>query len=101
MPYPTKPKAGWQRPRQVVVNQSTVQLREQKATREVCKQIPGHFSEQYGGGTQRASGSIFLSRRRQDVHLPSRGDVAEHTEEPTFQKMQKDCQAEASKSPRQ
>ena len=51
---------------------------------EVCEQIPGHFSEQYGGGTQRSSGSIFLPRRRQDVCLPSHGDAAEHTEESTF-----------------
>ena len=51
---------------------------------EVCEQIPGHFSEQYGGGTQRASGSVFLPRRRQDVCLPSHGDAAEHTEESTF-----------------
>ena len=51
---------------------------------EVCEQILGHLSEQYGGGTQRTSGSIFLPRRRQDVCLPSCGDVAKHTEEPTF-----------------
>ena len=51
---------------------------------EVCEQIPGHFSEQYGGGTQRASGFVFLPRRRQDVRLPSHGDAAEHTEESTF-----------------
>ena len=34
MPYPTKPKGGWQRPRQVVVNTSTAQLREKKVTRK-------------------------------------------------------------------
>ena len=34
MPYPTKPKGGWQRPRQVVVNKSTAQIREKKATRK-------------------------------------------------------------------
>ena len=51
---------------------------------EVCEQIPGHLSEQYGGGTQRSSGSIFLPRRRQDIRLPSCGDAAEHTEESTY-----------------
>ena len=51
---------------------------------EVCEQIPGHLSEQYGRGTQRSPGSIFLQRRRQDICLPSRGDAAEHTEESTF-----------------
>ena len=29
MPYPTKPKGGWQRPRQVVVTKSTAQLWEE------------------------------------------------------------------------
>ena len=47
---------------------------------EVCKQIPG----QYGTGTPKSSGSIFLPRRRQDLCLPSHGDAAEHTEESTF-----------------
>ena len=51
---------------------------------EVCEQIPGHLSEQYGRGTQRSSGSGFLPRRRQDVCLPSCGDAAEHTEESIF-----------------
>ena len=51
---------------------------------EVCQQIPGHLSEQYGGGTQRSLGSIFLPRKRQDVCLPSHGDAAEHTEESAF-----------------
>ena len=51
---------------------------------EVCDKIPGHFSEQYGRGTQGSSGSLFLSSRRQDLHLPSHGDAAEHTEESTF-----------------
>ena len=51
---------------------------------KVYQQIPGHFTEQYGGGTQRSPGPLFLSRRRQDVCLPSCGDAAEHTEESTF-----------------
>ena len=42
---------------------------------EVYEQIPGHLTEQYGGGTQRSPGSIFLPRRRQDVHLPSCGNA--------------------------
>ena len=55
-----------------------------KGHTELCEQILGHLSEQYGGGTQRSPGSIFLPRRRQDVRLPFRGDAAEHTEESTF-----------------
>ena len=34
MPYPTKPKGGWQWPCQVVVNKSTAQIQEKKATRK-------------------------------------------------------------------
>ena len=67
---------------------------------EVCEQIPGHSSEQYGGGTQRSPGSIFLPRRRQDIHLPSCGDAPEHTEESTFWEMQKDCKAEGIEIPK-
>ena len=84
MPYPTKPKGGWQRPHQVVVNKSTAQIWEKEGHTEVCEQIQGNFSEQYGRGTQRSSGSIFLPRRGKDVRLPSCGDAPEHTEEPTF-----------------
>ena len=57
---------------------------------EVCEQIPGHLSEQYGRGTQGSPESIFLPRRRQDVCLPSRGDAAEHTEESTFRENAKE-----------
>ena len=60
---------------------------------EVCEQIPGNLSEQYGGGTQRASGSIFLPRR-QDVCLPSCGDAAEHTEESPFRENAKRLQGQ-------
>ena len=51
---------------------------------EICELIPGYLTEQYGGGTQRSPGSVFLPRRRKDVCLPSRGDAPEHTEESTF-----------------
>ena len=69
---------------------------------EVCAQISGHFTEQYGGGTQRSPGSISLSRRRQDVHLPPRGDAPEYPEESTFQKdAKKTARPKLSKSPRQ
>ena len=51
---------------------------------EVYQQISGSYTEQYGGGTQRSSGPLLISRRRQDICLPSCGDAAEHKEEPTF-----------------
>ena len=66
---------------------------------EVCEQIPGHSTEQYGGGTQRSPGSIFLPRRRQDVCLPSHGDAPEHTEESTFQENAKRLQGRRHRNP--
>ena len=51
---------------------------------EVREQVSGNSTEQYGRGTQRSPGSIFVPRRRQDVCLPSRGDAPEYTEESTF-----------------
>ena len=66
---------------------------------EVCEQIPGHLSEQYGGGTQRSPGSIFLPRRRQDICLPSHRDAPEHTEEFTFQENAKGLQGRRHQNP--
>ena len=59
---------------------------------EVCEQVPGNSKEQYGGGTQRSLGYIFLPRRRQDICLPSHGDAPEHTEESTFRENAKRLQ---------
>ena len=59
---------------------------------EVCEQVSGNSTEQYGGGTQRSPGSIFVPRRRQDVCLPSRGDAPEYTEESTFRQNAKRLQ---------
>ena len=66
---------------------------------EVCEQISGHITEQYGRGTQRSPGSIFLPRRRQNLHLPSGGDAAEHTEEPTFRENAKRLQGRRHRNP--
>ena len=51
---------------------------------EVRKQVSGNTTEQYGGGTQRSPGSIFVPRRRQDICLPSCGDAPEYKDEPAF-----------------
>ena len=45
MPYPTKPKGGWQRPWQVVVNKSTAQLREKKATQKFTNKYKDIFQK--------------------------------------------------------
>ena len=59
---------------------------------EVREQVSGNSTEQYGGGTQRSPGSIFVPRRRQDVCLPSHGDAPEYTEESTFRQNAKRLQ---------
>ena len=59
---------------------------------EVHDQVSGNTTEQYGGGTQRSPGSIFVQRRRQDIHLPSRGDATEYKNEPTFRQNAKRLQ---------
>ena len=66
---------------------------------EVCDEISGHFTEQYGRGTQRSSGSLFLSRRRQDLCLPSHGDAPEHKEESTFRENAKGLSGRRHRNP--
>ena len=100
MPYPTKPKGGWQRPRQVVVNKSTAQLREKKATRKFMNKYsevlqtgmaqgsnnpPGPFLYQEEGKTY-ASLPAEMLRNIQGSHL--------------YEKMEKDCKAEGIEVPR-
>ena len=73
MPYPTKPKGGWQRPCQVVVNKSTAQLREK---------VPGNISDEYGAGVQQPSGTVPLSRGWENVCIATRRNAEEHSVEP-------------------
>ena len=84
MPYPTKPKGGWQWPCQVVVNRSTAQLREQKATQKFVTKYRDILQNNIAEGPKDPQGPFFYQKRRQDLHLPSHGDAAEHTEESTF-----------------
>ena len=89
MPYPTKPKGGWQRPCQVVVNKSTAQLREKKAIRKFMNKYQEINTEQYGAGTQQPSGSLPVPRKWQDICLSSCGDVTEYPEEPPVRQNEK------------
>ena len=100
MPYPTKPKGGWQRPRQVVVNKTTAQLREKKAARKFLNKYsevfqtnmaqrsnspPGPFLYQEDGKTY-ASLPAEMLRNIQGSHL--------------YEKMEKDCKAEGIEIPK-
>ena len=53
-----------------------------KGDTEICKQVSGHVSDQYGGGTQQSPGSVPLPRRRKDLCLPSCRNAAEYSEKP-------------------
>ena len=45
MPYPTKPKGGWQHPQQVVVNKSTAQIPEKKVTQKFANKYKDMFQK--------------------------------------------------------
>ena len=66
---------------------------------KVYEQVSGHYTEQHGRGTQRSPGSIFLSRRRQDIHLPPSDNVGEHTEESTLRQNAKRLQGRRHRNP--
>ena len=59
---------------------------------EVRKKVTGNSTEQYGRGTQRSPGSIFVPRRRQDLCLPSCGNATEYKDEPAFRQNAKRLQ---------
>ena len=59
MPYPTKPKGGWQWPRQVVVNKSTAQLREKKATKKFMNKYPEIFQTNMVQGSNNPPGPFL------------------------------------------
>ena len=81
MPYPTKPKGGWQRPRQVVVNKSTAQFG-RKRFQEVHEQVPGNISDEYGAGLQQPSGTDPLPGGWENVCIAARRNAEEHSVEP-------------------
>ena len=51
---------------------------------EICEQIQGSLSEQYGRRSERSPVTILLPRRGQNICLPSIGDNRRYTEEPAF-----------------
>ena len=59
MPYLTKPKGGWQRPCQVVVNKSTAQIREKKATRKFVNKYQDILQNNMAEGPKDPQGPFF------------------------------------------
>ena len=100
MPYPTKPKGGWQRPCQVVVNKSMAQLREPKATRKFMNKYHEVFQTSMAQGSNNPPGPfLYQEDGKTYASLPTemlRNIQSSHL----YEKMQKDCQAEGIEVPK-
>ena len=99
MPYPTKPKGGWQRPRQVVVNKSTAQIREKKATRKFMNKYQEIIQSSMAQGPNDPQGPfLYQEDGKTYASLPA-GMLQNIQRSPLFDKMIKDCQAEGVEIP--
>ena len=100
MPYPTKPKGGWQWPRQVVVNKSTAQLREQKVTQKFVTKYRDILKDNMAEGPKDPQGPFFYQEGGKTyASLPV--EILQNIQKsPLFEKMQNDCQAEGIKIPK-
>ena len=99
MPYPTKPKGGWQRPRQVVVNKSTAQLREKKATRKFMNKYQETIQNSMAQGPNDPQGPfLYQEDGKTYASLPA-GMLQNIERSLLFDKMKKDCQAEGVELP--
>ena len=99
MPYPTKPKGGWQQPRQVVVNKSMAQLREQKATRKFMNKYQETIQNRLAQGPNNPKGPfLYQEDGKTYASLPA-GMLQNIQKSPLFDKMKKDCQVEGVELP--
>ena len=99
MPYPTKPKGGWQRPRQVVVNKSRTQIREKKATQKFVNKYRNIFQNNMAEGPKDPQGP-FLYQEGGNTYASLPMEMLQNIQKsPLFEKMQKDCQAEGIEIP--
>ena len=67
---------------------------------EICEQIQGNLSEQYGRRSQRSPGTILLPRRGKTYASLLLGMIQDIQKSLLFKKMQKDCKAEGIKLPK-
>ena len=100
MPYPTKPKGGWQQPRQVVVNKSTAQIREKKATQKFVNKYQEILQNNMAEGPKDPQGP-FLYQEGGKTYASLPVEMLQNIQKsPLFDKMQKTARRKASKSPR-
>ena len=100
MPYPTKPKGGWQRPRQVVVNKSTAQIQEKKVTQKFANKYKEIFQNSMAEGQNDPQGPFFYQEGGKTYASLPLGMIQGIQQSPLFEKMQKDCKAEGIKLPK-
>ena len=100
MPYPTKPKGGWQWPRQVLVNKSTAQIRERKATQKFMNKYQDIIQNNMAEGPKDPQGPfLYQEGGKTYASLPVEMLQSIKTS-PLFDKMQKDCKAEGIEIPK-
>ena len=100
MPYPTKPKGGWQRPCQVVVNTSTAQIREEKATRKFVHKYRNLIQNNMVERPNNPQGP-FLYQEGGKTYTSLPAEMLQNIQRsPLFEKMQKDCKAEGVEIPK-
>ena len=100
MPYSTKPKGGWQRPHQVVVNKSTAQIREKKATQKFANKYRDVQQNNMAEGSKDPQGPFFYQEGGKTYASLPVGMLQNIQKSPLFEKMQKDCKAEGIKIPK-
>ena len=97
---PHQTEGGWQRPRQVVVNKSTAQLREKKATKKFLNKYPEIFQTNMAQGSNNPPGPfLYQEDGKTYASLPAemlRNIQSSHL----YEKMQKDCKAEGIDIPK-
>ena len=88
------------RPRQVVVNQSTAQLQEKKATRKFANRYRDIFQNNMAEGPKDPQGPFFYQEGGKTYASLPMEMLQNIQKSPLFEKMQKDCQAEGIEIPK-
>ena len=99
MLYPTKPKGGWQRLHQVVVNQSTAQLWEKKAVQKFMNKNWGAIQNNMAEGPKDSQGPFLYQEGGKTYASLPVGMMQNIKQSPLFQKMKQDCQVEGIEIP--
>ena len=102
MPYPTKPKGGWQCPRQVVVNKSTAQIQEKKVTHKFANKYRDIFqkTDNMAESPKDPQGPYFYQEGGKTYTSLPLGMIQGIQQSPLFEKMKKDCAVEGIKIPK-